>query len=467
MVSFATEFPVSHEHQLVNFLRSVRDWLLGSPHTALSRKDLTGIEASGEWAAQRSNERIQVLSLSANSQEWGAAKYTKSETELEWVTTIVFSRSATDSWIAVRVACESRHPAVRLPPAKKPVVVRKLLQDLGGASDGPLLVRSTPHFLENVDIDIAARLISGSAGCRLPIVYVSSEFRGDYIVDSNKLANDLCGMAHVVVEPNRPFSIRLKMEVDSENVYGGTIGVYWPDGGGRRSFFLGREFESPAEIQRAIVDEVRSALANRRPLDRCTWATVQALVSHSTFEALKATGSQEVEKYIEEFDKELRAGAEKLEDAEREIARLLSEVRKYESRAQIGSGLALRTGEEQDLYSGELAGIVLDAIKDASTRVGKDSRRAHVLSAILAANDTSGEAERMREELKDLLRGSKSMGSTVRRGLERLGFTLSEEGKHYKLIFQGDDRYTFTLPKSGSDHRGGLNAASDIARLLL
>ncbi|GMU46359.1 MAG: hypothetical protein AMXMBFR26_11410 [Porticoccaceae bacterium] len=54
----------------------------------------------------------------------------------------------------------------------------------------------------------------------------------------------------------------------------------------------------------------------------------------------------------------------------------------------------------------------------------------------------------------------------MRRGLEEMGFSITEEGKHYKLTFQDDDRYTFTLPKSGSDHRGGLNAASDIGRLL-
>jgi hypothetical protein len=47
-----------------------------------------------------------------------------------------------------------------------------------------------------------------------------------------------------------------------------------------------------------------------------------------------------------------------------------------------------------------------------------------------------------------------------------MGFAISDEGKHYKLVFQGDDRYSFSLAKSGSDHRGGLNAASDISRLL-
>jgi hypothetical protein len=54
---------------------------------------------------------------------------------------------------------------------------------------------------------------------------MSCGFNGDYIAIPNQLANDLSGMAHVVVEPNRPFSRRLKIEVYSENVYGGTIGV--------------------------------------------------------------------------------------------------------------------------------------------------------------------------------------------------------------------------------------------------
>jgi len=103
-----------------------------------------------------------------------------------------------------------------------------------------------------------------------PIVYVSASFYGGYTLDVNRLANDLSGMAHVVVEPNRPFSLRLKLEANSENVYGGSIGIYWPDGGGRRSFFLGKTHETPDELAKAIFDEVRLALTNRRPLERCT-----------------------------------------------------------------------------------------------------------------------------------------------------------------------------------------------------
>jgi len=58
------------------------------------------------------------------------------------------------------------------------------------------------------------------------------------------------------------------------------------------------------------------------------------------------------------------------------------------------------------------------------------------------------------------------MDSKVKRALEEMGFEITDDGKHYKLTYEDDDRYTFTLPRSGSDRRGGLNAASDIAKRL-
>ena len=56
------------------------------------------------------------------------------------------------------------------------------------------------------------------------------------------------------------------------------------------------------------------------------------------------------------------------------------------------------------------------------------------------------------------------MAGSTASDLEELGFTISDGGKHYKITYMGDDRYVFALPKSGSDHRGGLNAASDIGK---
>ncbi len=467
MLSFATEFPVEASRTSSDFLTAVREWLLGSPHTVFEESELSELDTKDEFSAKKSNELIEALKYEATGSDMAAIRYTRLDRGLEWVSTIVFSRGQSASWIGIRTSCESQHPAAKLPVARKPVFVQTFLTRLGGGTDSEIKVQATPLRLANSDIPLAARCISGRAGCRLPLVYVSARFQGGHIVNVDSLAAALAGMAHVLVEPNRPFSIRLMTEVNSQNVYGGAIGVYWPDGGGRRSFFPHHESDSPPEMERAVVEEIRSALANRRPLSRVTWSAVQELISRRTFSALREQGSTEVQKYVDEFDKELKSKQEKIEDAEREISRLEAEIRKYQAQSPMQSGLVLQTAPEQDLYARELLGVVRDAIVDAVTRVTEDSRRQHILTSIVKANPPTGEAEAMRTRLKALLRDFRSMDAKVRSALQDLGFEISEDGKHYKIVFQGDDRYTFTMPKSGSDHRGGLNLVGDISRLLL
>ncbi|HDL86006.1 MAG TPA: hypothetical protein ENH11_06740 [Candidatus Acetothermia bacterium] len=469
MLSFATEFPITHDCHALRFIEAVKTWILGSPHTRLTPNMLRDLAPTGEASVKEGHESLKTLGVSGSDQDAVAVRYKTSSKGLEWTTTSVFSRTASDAWVRIQVSCETSHPAVRLPPAKKPILVRTLLDEFGGAPDGLLRIGRSPFRLEDTDIDVAAQLIRGEAGCRLPLVYVSAPFQGGPIVDCDRLAADLSAMAHVVVEPNRPFSVRLRLDVGSENVYGGTVGIYWPEGGGRRSFFIGRDYESPSQVSKAVFDEIRVALTNRRPLERCTWASVQESWSRKEIQALQASGSQELSEYIEAFDKELDAKTERIEDAEREIRRLRSELQVYEARLAAGGGgvSIVKPGREQDLYLNETLIIVRDAIADALTRVPDNSRRQHVLESLLKANeDVDDMAESNREELKQILRGTKGMKSKMRSRLEAMGFSITEDGKHYKLVFQGDNRYVFTLPKSGSDWRGGLNAASDIGSML-
>lgn len=467
MLSFVSEFPVERTRTATDFLDGVRTWLLGSPHTAFEAGDLDALGSATECRVTKGAESLEALRAESTTEETQGVRHIIRDDGLEWVTTVVFSRTGFDSWIGIRTSCESHHPAVRLPAAKKPILVRVLLERLGGSSDGMLRVGSSPTRLENADIEIAADLIGGRMECRLPIIYVSAGFQGGHSLDVDRLAADMAGMAHVIVEPNRAFSVRLKLEVNSENVYGGTVGVYWPDAGGRRSFFTRAGFGYQADLYRAIFEEVRTALTNRRALDRCTWAYLQESASRHTIEGLKSSGSQELDKYVETFDIELTAKEQRLAEAEKEIARLRNELRIYEARLAAGTGSLLQAGTEQDLYPHEVSRVVRDALSEARDRVPTDSRRQHVLHAILAANPAGEDvAGRLRAELKELLRASRDLDARTRRGLEDMGFAITDDGKHYKLVFQGDDRYTFTLAKSGGDHRGGLNAASDISRLL-
>jgi hypothetical protein len=294
MLSFATEFPLSNQCTRAEFRDAVIDWIVESPHATFTRDDFSNMSDPGEWSAKSDNDKVQTAIVALPHEDLFGIQRVILNQHIEWTTTIVFSRNDSDAWVGVRTSRESSRPAHSLPAAKKPIIVRSLLERFGGARDGDLIIRDMPHCLGNDDIRLAGRLISGAAGSYLPIVYVSCEFVGGYIVDVSSLAYDLAGMAHVVVEPNRPFSRRLQIEVDSDNVYGGTIGVYWPDGGGRRSFFLGKEYDDSSEIKRAIVDEVRTALLNHRPLWRCTWPAVQEALSKQLIADLKASGSKEL-----------------------------------------------------------------------------------------------------------------------------------------------------------------------------
>jgi hypothetical protein len=467
MLSFATEFPVSRTHGPQEFIASVKEWILGSPHTDFRESDFADVPSTGEWRLIKDAERIRMLRVSTVNEEVAAVEYLKIDRDLEWSTVIVFSRQEADAWIGTRISCEANHPATRVPLAKKPVYIRMFLESLEGALDGEIFVGQEPHSLDSDQLALAARLIFGSAGCRLPVVYVSCDFQGGHAVDVNALANDLSGMAHVVVEPDRRFSRRLQIETQSDNVYGGAVGIYWPQGGGRRSLFNRHEFEKSADIKRAIFEEVRAALMNRRALVRCTWSYAQETASREDIKSLRASGSSELDKFMEAFDSESEARDKQLAEAEEEITRLTAEIQEHERQFTTGVGMVrLRTGAEHDLYAGELAEIVRDAIEEAVNRVQPDSRRQHVLQAILKASLPNENAEGFRSELKQLLRNYRRMDARTRRGLEAIGFTIEEEGKHHKLTFGEDDRYTFSLPKSGGDHRGGLNAAGDISKRL-
>ena len=464
MSIFATEFPVDGKCTIKDYHDIVVKWIAGSPHTILKLEDFEQV-LNGK-PLQKGNEYIENLFVLSNEESSGF-RYTRKEELYEWITIIVFSKSKIGSWVGIRVECKSVHPEAKLPIVKKPLIVKQFLKKFGNVEDGLLPVTDKPFYLKDDQVDFAAQLIRGESSCQLPIVYISVGFDNEYTVDYESLAKKLMGMAHVVVEPNRPFSQRLRIDVESRNVYGGTVGLYWPEGKGRRSFFVGKTYDSQDEVLKAIFAEIKRALANKRAYERCTWAYLQELASRQEILRLQKSGSQELEAYISIFDKEIKAKAERLEEAEKEILRLKVDLGIYEERQQYSGNFLLKNGKEQDFYPNEIKSVILDSLKSFAERVPDDSRQKHILRDLIDVNsDFEDFSVEKRSKLKGIFKGKRKIDVNMRRSLEDMGFKIYDEGKHYKLIYQDDDRYTFTFPKSGSDSRGGLNAAGDISRLL-
>lgn len=465
MLSFATEIPISSDVTAAEFSAAVKKWLLGSRYTRFVSETLSGLGAGEVWDAVEESESIESINETTTDSESIAIIYRKNDLDFEWITTIVLSIVPTSSWISVRIECDPLHPTATVPVAKKPVLLRVLLEELGGGVDGAFKVGATPIVLTGSELDLAAACVQGETECYMPILYVSAPFQGRYLVDPNDLAESLAGMAHVVVEPNREFSLGLMKLSQRKNVYGGTVAVYWPQGSGKRAFFTSPNAIA-ANVQQSIFNEIRLSLANRRPILRCTLSAIKELKSRRLINSLKDQGSKETQSYVELYEDELHSKEEALQTAELEILRLKAEVRRYVMQDKGDAGIILEGGGEQDLYDGEILDTIRDALANEIERVTQDSRRQHILQAIVAANTISEDREKNRERIKNVLRGYNSMDSKTKRELEQIGFTISDDGKHHKLVYKNDSRYTFTLAKSGSDYRGGLNAAGDICRLL-
>ncbi|MFX8903204.1 hypothetical protein ABTM99_20040, partial [Acinetobacter baumannii] len=78
------------------------------------------------------------------------------------------------------------------------------------------------------DVNLANLILSGKCSKSLPIIYISAIVDGEWLLteeEIKKLAYDLGGIAHVVVEPNRHFSFKLRDQCNGRNLYGGTIGI--------------------------------------------------------------------------------------------------------------------------------------------------------------------------------------------------------------------------------------------------
>ncbi len=467
MLVFATEIPVNADRTINDLFRVVREWILGSPHSAFTTGNYPPVPRDNDEVVETIGGDGLTLSrsVSPEAEELGAARYVQAEADgMQWSTEVVGMRTGGRYLIGVRVSCESAAASPLLPAPKKPVLVRLLFERLGGGSDGDLEVSDRPLRLEHADIDLASRAMKGMLGNSLPIVYVSAGNKGEFLLDPVRAARDLAGLAHVLVEPDRAFSFRLRLETDAQNAYAGALGIYWPEGAGPRFLLFPSALSNP---DAEVFEDLRTALANRRPSRACTWSYVQSAVSHARLAALKQSGSAAFDDFAKAFDAEVAEMKSALTSAEEDILRLKAQIRRHETQLHRNTtGDLIAGGREADLFHGERLCTLLNALTDARARLADDSRSAHIVDDILSSNTHPATAERMRETVRDLLREYRSMDARTQRELESLGFEVTKDGGHFKLIFRGDPRYTFVAPSSGSDYRGGLNLASQVCRRL-
>ncbi|MCB9545133.1 MAG: hypothetical protein H6706_04485 [Myxococcales bacterium] len=467
MIRFATEIPLHAALQPRDLLQHARTWLVGSQHHAVTEEDMRW-PLDGELVEEVVHG-TRVVATQLTEPDGSARvgfRYSYVDKERrEWTGELVGHLAGDQSTCAVRVRVESMDVLPHLPDPKVPYVIRSLIREAAG-TDGELALQDRPHELVEHQLPVAARLLLGQAGNRLPVVYLSQDARG-VVLDPERLARFLAGLAHVVVEPSRSFAARLREPTYGLNPDGGTVGIFWPDHSAARVILRPRDYRDADQMGRDLRFRIRKALLNRRPLRETTWQAIdRALIARRHLAAVAEETQRTAEEWMQDYAQAEQAWDRDQAESDAEIRRLEAEVGRLRQQIATSDGL-LTDIDEEDAYPNERKHQLLLALRRSLGNLEPDSRRQHIVLAVLKRHDEKGqlEPELRAKEIKQIFpKGFRGLGGRDRSRLSQLGFSMVPGGSHEKLIFQGDQRYVFTVAGTPSDQRTGLNTAADIIR---
>ena len=242
MLPFATEFPIRGNENRASFVSEVTSWLDGiQASSILELASERELELENGYLRTDGGEELRFCELRDASQ-WTALGFRHDLPDREgriWRTEGVLrwaDAGLENDMIRIRTECIARNPGALLASPKQPHLVKSLIQNGRCGIDGNLPVTDEPIWLESSlkGINLAKQVTLGEASESLPCVYISIAHQKTHLLregEIRSLAISLGGVAHVIVEPDREFSIKLREETQGRNAYGGSIGLSLPKRG--------------------------------------------------------------------------------------------------------------------------------------------------------------------------------------------------------------------------------------------
>lgn len=482
MLPFATEFPVTGLDIRSAFLAEIIAWLRGTQYSsvlnAASDKDL---DDDNIYLRADSGEDLQIRALSSDlvSSAIGFRHNNPDREGRLWRTEGVLTRASSDgeeSIFRIKTQCLAAISGATLEAPRKPYLIKALLKNGRAGRDGALEIGDRPLWLQDNDdgIRMASAVSAGKATKHLPVLYISAIQNASWLLEKSEIENlayDLGGVAHLVVEPSRAFSFRLRDATAGQNVYGGTIGLSMPGDGITRRFYLGWRIQTTAELV-SWVKEVTRSWRSQAPAKGWEWAELQEWSLRAQRKSLQ--GAMSVAESEALFDEM----AQQLSDLQVENRVLQQKLREQKEAIEFGAeeheGLAHPSlvgilGPE--LYPGEVsdrlrfAAIIALSVAEAQ---GLDKRTIAMLTRLLDRSTPSSALNEFKQDLNRATKDSRKLASDVTALLVRHGYCEKSDNKHIRL--EAEESFyaldAITLPKTPGDHRSARNARSQIERTL-
>lgn len=376
----------------------------------------------------------------------------------EWLVDILYFSDEIPKYVQIQLSC-NRTDGMDVSSNVKPPNILKMFLTSGLCDlDSDLSIQPEAYCAEN-HMELCSEIMSGITPTFLPAVYVSCDDYGETAIDAKMLAERLWGIAHVFVETAHETGWRMKSLSCGRNAHHGYIGLYLSDP-------FAYTFVAP-EDGVISVQKVETAL-RKFYLNRSV-----SIRNHLYLKQLcsENAGIGELNELLLTADQEL----EQMDRLKRKNSELMTKVNgliyENESLKQFlkekqSDKLFYNPGREPELYQGERNDLLFYALAAARKNSKDDSRKAHLIDDLLCANPEIGTYRQLSEDLSRIFRPGDNLNEHTIAQLQALGFQLKSDNSHYKFVFGGDNRYTMTVPKTGSDHRGFKNMLSTIKNLI-
>lgn len=496
MLLFSTILDIEKSLTKDSFIKLVIEWNQGSPHESNIIRDISW---SGERNVRYGNERLWM-----DIEEYKdiiAVRFEKTDEDgAVWDSDYVMNFQ--EMKMSIRLDRSYLEEALTIDPKfSTPHFITLLIERGYVKDDGNLAILKKPVLVDNSNFQVLADVVNEKAMYRLPVVYISKTYHDEDPVNVNLLASRLKGVAHVLVQKSNCTNSSLKTLCSEKNEYYGAIGIYFPRQAMHHRRYLYRHITGIDNHLLEKVVQVVIQYSNSQMIETLyTWQGVNnALLRDSLFcqkekraqieeerrktlyELLQLKGNigkmqqkaledakMEADRILDGFEEDMRKLQNQIEQLSRENDALTSEL--YGLRSKMNSidrKPIIFLGDEDEFYTGEIKEMILDAIEDALKRVTNKTRRFDVLNDILEKNMYEKIREERERTIKNMFKDYKTLSATLRQELKDLGFEITEDGKHYRLTYYGDDRYKTTIAKTGSDWREGKNIAATILKNMM
>ena len=479
MLLFSTILSISPKVTKEDFIDLVIEWNRNSSH---KENVVSGLHRNGEMNARFGTDDLWLDIEEYAPENIVAIRHEKrEESGVIWDTDYVMNFR--EHKMAIRLDRSYAPEALKLDSTfSTPHFITLLIQKGFLEDDGDITVERTPHSIDVRNLDLLADIMKGRKQYRLPIVYVSRTYHDEDPVDVGILAGRLKGVAHVLKQDSNVTNSRLKTLCGGENEYYGAIGIYFPNQtAGHRKYQYRNEIGYDMTLMERVI-RVVVQYSNAQMIDTLyTWQGVNNALLRENLqlqrdriseeldekEALKQA-KNEAEDLLDAFDDDFRRLQKQVEELTRVNEALQFENQGLRAKLDASDAVPVLTmGDEEDLYPGEIKDLLLAVLSDVVSNMEPSMRRADVVKDILQNNDYQHLSEKRAEQLKRLLKNYDGMTPRLRTELEHLGIVITEEGKHYKLTYFGDQRYQTALSKTPSDVRTGKNSSQEILRKMM